>query len=164
MALGYDLKITDNKGNEIVLSSMEGKCDGKQDIIAASYTSNTINNEAVSRSNDVRAEIKIIGRITRENKAMTCNVANWAKETNTDLTYRTVTLTVYPTTTSSATDILRNYEIKNMFVLDYTECFEMTTENLDSWKGDISTEDDNGIFELYLVQKNGNYDQYIEAE
>lgn len=160
MALGYRLTITDSKGGEIVLSSMENECQGKGDIIAASYKSNTLNDDAIARSNDVRAEIRVIGRITKENKKATCDVANWSKETDSDLIYRKVKLEAYVSTSSS--EMLRSYEIENMFVIDYTEGYEIPTENFPS--ENLNGENDNGLFELYLVQKNGNYDQYIEVE
>ena len=160
MALGYQVTITDSKGDTIVLSSMENEHEGKEDIICASYKSNTLNDESIAHSNDVRAEMRIIGRITVENKKSTCELANWAKETDSNRIYRTVKLVVRESTSSSA-DILRSYEIKNMFILDYTEGYEISTENL---PGELKSENDNGLFELYLVQKNGNYDQFIETE
>lgn len=58
--------------------------------------------------------------------------------------------------------MLRSYEIENMFIIDYTEGYEIPTENFPS--ENLNGENDNGLFELYLVQKNGNYDQYIEVE
>lgn len=161
MALGYELTITDLKGGTIVLSSMKEGHQGKEDIMAVSYKSNTLNDDTIARSNDVRAEIRVIGRITVENKKATCDVANWSKENNSDLIYRTVKLLTYESTSSNA-KMLRTYEIKSMFVLDYTEGYEIPTENFPTDK--LEGENDNGLFELYLVQKNGNYDQFIEAE
>ncbi len=160
MALGYELVITDSKNTEITLSSMSDGHEGKEDIICVSYMSNTLNDDAIARSNDVRAEIKIIGRITKENKKQTCELANWSKETNSELIYRTIKLITHPS--SSDSSILRSYEIKNMFVLDYTEGFEMPIGSLSEEQ--IKGENDNGLFEIYLVQKNGKYDQFIEAE
>lgn len=159
MALGYELTITDSKGNKIELASRKGKNEGREDILCASYKSNTLNDDAMARSNDVRAEVRIIGRITKENKAATCDIANWSKEDDSSLIYRTVNLVLYPST--SDPEIIRNYEIKNMFVIDYTEGFEIPTENLPDG---LKQENDNGLFELYLVQKSGAYDQFIEAE
>lgn len=155
MALGYELTITDSKGTEIKLSSK----DGEEDIICAFYKSNTLNDSAIARSNDVRAEIRIIGKITAGNKDRTCELANWSKEKNSSLIYRKVKLTMYPSTSNS--ELLRNYELENMFVLDYMESFEMPTENFP--KG-TNLGNDNGLFELYLVQKNGSYSQYIESK
>lgn len=158
MALGYELKITDSKGGEISLSSIKKTQNGKEEILSALYKSNTLNDEAMSRSNVVRAEMRVIGRITKENKKTVCDIANWAKETDENLIYRKVKLVTRPS--SSSSEVLRSYEIENMFVLDYTESFDCPTEN----SGTVSQQDDNGLFELYLVQKDGNYDQFIEAE
>ena len=159
MALGYELTVTDSKGTEIKLTSMDGEHGGREDIICASYKSTTLNDDSIARSNDVRAEIKIIGRITAENKDTTCELANWSKEKDSSLIYRKVILTIYPSTDNPI--LLRNYELENMFVLDYTESFEMPTENFSK---QINSENDNGLFELYLVQKNGAYSQYIESK
>lgn len=159
MALGYQLTITDSKGGEIFLSSKDNEYDGKPDIISVSYKSNTLNDDAKARANDIRAEIVVIGRITDGNKKKTCDVANWAKEKDSSLIYRKVKLVTYPTT--SDPKVLRSYEIENMFVLDYTESFDRPTE---SFNGEIDKENDNGLFELYIVQKDGNYNQFIESE
>ncbi len=159
MALGYELTITDGKGGEITLSSLKGKHEGRGDIICASYKSNTLNDDSIARSNDVRAEIKIIGRITEGNKDTTCELAKWSIETDSSLIYRKVILTIYPSTDNPI--LLRNYELENMFVLDYTESFDMPTENFSK---QINSENDDGLFELYLVQKNGAYSQYIESK
>lgn len=163
MALGYELTVTDSKGTEIKLTSMDEQHGGREDIICASYKSNTLNDDSIARSNDVRAEIKIIGRITAENKDTTCELANWSKEKDSSLIYRKVKLTTYPSPSNPT--LLRNYELENMFVLDYTESFDMPTENMpENVKSNISSENDNGLFELYLVQKNGAYSQYIESK
>lgn len=159
MALGYDLIVTDSKGGEIKLSSMKDEHEGKEDIICVSFKSNTLNDEAIARSNDVRAEIKIVGRITIENKKKTCDLAKWSTDTDPTLIYRTVKLITHPST--SDTSILRSYEIQNMFVLDYTEGFEFPMESLTY---DIDKENDNGLFEIYLVQKDGSYDLFVESE
>lgn len=161
MALGYRITITDSKGGEIVLSSMKADLTGKEDIISASYKSNTLNDDSMARSNDVRAEIKIIGRITKENIKNTCELAKWSNETNTDLLYRKVKLTVYTSTDSSI--ILRNYEISEMFVLDYEEAFDIPADGTPE-SIEVKKENDNGIFAMYLAQKSGNYDLFIETE
>ena len=158
MELGYRLTITDSKNNSIFLSSM--KEDTKEngrigDITMASYKSNTLNDDTLSRSNDVRAEIKIYGVITNENKDITCSVASWAKETDTELIYRKVKLVAYSSTDPNA-KLLRSYEIENMFVLDYEETFKDDPNN----GGDGSS----GVFVLYVVQKKGNFTQYIETQ
>lgn len=159
MELGYRLTVTDSKGNEILLSSMKKDTEESErsgDIFGASYKSNTINDEALSRSNDVRAEITVNGIISSANKAETCKLASWAKETDSDLVYRTVKLETYTATDENAT-LLRSYEIKDMFVLDYTEKFS-------DLKNDAAKDGSCGTFELYVVQKKGNYKQYIEAD
>ena len=158
MELGYRLTITDSVGNEIYLSSMKNdtNANGRAgDIIAASYKSNTINDEALSRSNDVRAEIKVRGRISEENKEDTCKLALWSKEDNSQLIYRNVKLDIY-TATDDGANKLRSYEIANMFVLDYSEEFTNTDAKLNN-------EETIGYFDMYIVQKKGNYSQYIET-
>lgn len=156
MALGYRLTITDENGGEIFLSSMLADRDDKRpaDIIKASYKLNTIDDTALSRSNEARAEIKVSGIISEFNAKETCKLASWAKETNSDLIYRKVKLVTYANTDANA-KMLRSYEIEQMFVLDYTETFS------DSSKND---EGSSGQFELYVVQKKGNHSQYIETE
>lgn len=37
MALGYELTVTDSKGTEIKLTSMDGQHGGREDIICASW-------------------------------------------------------------------------------------------------------------------------------
>lgn len=162
MSLGYELTITDSSGQEIKLSSFKGGYTGEPDIINASYKSNTLKDEALSRSNDVRAEIQICGKITKENKAETNKLAAWAIDSNSETIYRTVKLIVHPTT--SDPNVLRSYEIEHMFVLDYDECFDCNNglEDIDS--GSMNETNDCGIFKLFVVQKSGNYTQYIENE
>ena len=157
MALGYRLTITDNNGSEIFLSSMLVDRDDKRpdDIINASYKLNTIDNDALSRSNEARAEITISGIISELNTKETCKLASWAKETNSDLIYRKVKLVIYANTDENA-KMLRSYEIEQMFVLDYKETFCNSSED--------NKEGSSGQFELYVVQKKGNHSQYIETE
>ena len=49
MALGYELTVTDSKGTEIKLTSMDGQHGGREDIICASYKSNTLNDDSIAR-------------------------------------------------------------------------------------------------------------------
>lgn len=162
MALGYEVIITDSKGSEIKLDSMKKENNGKGDIIGASYKSNTLNDDSMSRSNDVRAEIKIIGRITKYNFQNTCELAKWSNESNPDLVYRKIKLIIHPT--SSDTSILRSYEISEMFVLDYEEYFELLEDSINIDYNDYKKENDNGLFVMYLAQRSGNYDLYVETE
>lgn len=159
MALGYEVTITDSKGGEIKLSSMETEGKGKGDIIGASFKSNTINDDSMSRSNDVRAEVKLVGRITTDNYKEICKLAVWSNETVSDLQYRKVKLVIHPTSEDST--VIRSYEIAQMFVLDYEESFEMPVEYLAE---DSSKEVDNGVFVMYLAQKSGKYELYVETE
>lgn len=152
MALGYRLTIVDSKGNEIFLSSMKADLEEssrRPDISSAKYVSNTLKDDVLSRSKDFRAEIKVKGIITEENKTETCKVTCWSKETDSELEYRKVKLVVYTAEDSNA-KILRSYEIESMFVLDYSESFHEQDDSV-------------GTFELYLVQKSGTFKQYIET-
>lgn len=149
MALGYELTITDSKGGVINLYTNEENTD----IINASYKSNTLNNDVIARATQVRAEINVLGIINDLRKAETCKLAEWAKEKNPDLVYRTVKLVVHPSPSDSK--ILRSYELEGMFVVDYKESFD---------EYDKQTANDCGVFELYIVQKQGANAQYIETE
>lgn len=149
MALGYELTITDSKGGVINLYTNEVNID----IINASYKSNTLNDNVISRSTQVRAEVNVFGKITDSRKAETCKLAEWAKEDAPDLIYRTVKLVVHPSPKDS--QILRSYELEGMFVVDYKESFD---------EYDKDTANDCGVFELYIVQKQGANAQYIETE
>ncbi|MBQ7008834.1 MAG: hypothetical protein IJN05_06415 [Ruminococcus sp.] len=157
MELGYRLTITDENGGAIFLSSMREDCqeDGRVgEIVKAFYKTNTIDDNVLSKSNDSRAEIIVKGRITEFNKEETCKLASWSIETDSNLIYRTVKLVTYTSTDKNA-KMLRSYEIEQMFVLDYTEEFNNSSDD---------NEASSGNFELYVVQKKGNHSQYIETE
>lgn len=153
MALGYELTITDSKGGVIYLYTNADDNKSNIDIINASYKSNTLNNNVMTRASDVRAEINVLGLIKDSRKTETCKLAEWAKEKNPDLVYRTVKLVVHSSPSDSK--ILRSYELEGMFVVDYKESFD---------EYDKQTANDCGVFELYIVQKQGANAQYIETE
>ncbi len=160
--MGYELTISDGNGQEIRLSSLKGGYTGDPDIISASYKSNTLKDEALSRSNDVRAEIKICGRITEENKTETNKLAAWAIDSKKETIYRTVKLVVHPTQTDST--VLRSYEVERMFVLDYDESYGCNTGLENTNPTGEEENNDCGFFKLFVVQKSGDYTQYIESE
>ena len=160
MSLGYILTITDANGSVIELASKEGDSQN-YDILSASFKSNTLDDNAKSRANNVRAEIKVIGKITEYNYKITNELANWANARNDELQYRTIELKIYSTTTGSK--LLRRYEIKEMFILDYDEIFDHERSG-NSEFANIEADNTSGLFILHAVQRIGQYDLYVESE
>lgn len=158
---GYKLAITSSKGDEIIISTMGADTENKtgKSILTASYKSDTVNNNATSRGNDIRTEIVIVGEITEHNKDDICKLAEWANCDNDDLFYRKIKLNVYKSSKSPSP--IRTYEVEEMFVLDYTEGFNINTEHAPS---NIGSSTDSGIYELVLVQRDGNYKKKVYAD
>ena len=160
MSLGYTLTITDANGSVIELASKEGVGTG-DDILSASFKSNTLNNDVTSRANDVRAEIKIIGKISESSYKDTTELAKWSNTSDSKLQYRTIKLKIY--TTNSCDILLRSYEIEEMFVLDYDEIFDHESSG-NSELANIKADNTAGLFILHAVKRNGPYNLYVESE
>lgn len=159
--LGYKLSITDSKGGEIIISTLDEDTAGEtgKNILAASYKSDTVNNNATSRGNDIRTEIIVIGEITEDNKDNICKLAEWANSNDDSLYYRKVNLKIYKSDTAPTP--IRTYDVEEMFVLDYTEGFNLLTERD---PGNIGSSTDSGRYELVLVQRDGKYRKKVFAD
>lgn len=137
----YKLTIKNNGKDEIVLSTLkENSTDSTKSvlgILGISFKMNTLNDDTRNRSDAVRAEFKIKGRITSENRDDTKKITKWSMDSNQSTIYRNVELVVYEGEENGT--ILRRYQIDSMFVVDYEENFED--------KGS------DGTFELFIAQK-----------
>ncbi|MEY8516988.1 hypothetical protein AALC25_08675 [Lachnospiraceae bacterium 29-84] len=139
MAAGYKLTIKNQQGEVIALSTEEEH--GHPDITNVSFKMNTIDDNTRNRADSVRCEIVIEGMITKENKELTKQLANWAKNSADKAIYRDVELVVHERRNCTG-EVLRRYEINTMFVIDYEEVF--------------GKESDSGVYTLFLAQREGN--------
>jgi len=156
---GYKLSIKNSAGDEISLSTAveKGQANelGSPDITEARFKMNTLDNSVVARASSVRAELMISGNITENNKEKILKLALWATDDNPKTIYRSVELIVYSDQYCQG-EVLRTYNISNMFVVDYTEEFT----NIDS--GHVK-DADLGAFKLFIVQRDGNTQKKISA-
>ena len=138
MAAGYQLTIK-NADETIELSTKEQN--GSAEIQTVVFKMNTLDDNTRNRADAVRGEITITGPITKENKEKTKRLAKWAMDANKKTLYRNVVIVVYDGENCSG-DVLRRYEVDNMFVIDYEENF--------------GTSADEGKYTLFMAQKEGN--------
>lgn len=141
---GYNLSI---KNIDEVIELSTGDGDGKQVITEVSFKINTLDDNTRNRADAVRGELKISGVITPENRDITKLLAKWAIDADRKTLYRNVEIVVYDSKNCTG-DVLRRYQLTNMFVIDYEENFG----------GDASDsgDSDSGTFFLFIAQKEGN--------
>ena len=144
---GYQLKITSG-GETIELSTKEQQ--GMADITKLSFKVNTIDRQTRNRSDNVRTEIVLEGVVTKENREKTKGLTKWALDADRTTLYRSVTLVVYEAENCTG-DVLRRYQIDNMFVIDYDEFFN------------AGSNADKGEFTMIIAQRDGSYKKDVFA-
>lgn len=138
MAAGYELSIKNN--TETIEMSTKEKED-VADIKEIRFKMNTLDDYTTNRADSVRAELRIEGTITTENRDNTKKLAKWAMDDDRKTMYRDVELVAYEGENCSG-DVLRRYKIDQMFVIDYEE--------------EIGDKSDYGTFKLFIAQKDGS--------
>lgn len=142
---GYQLVVSGSDKIELSTEAKKKEGQGLAEIERAEFKMNTIDDNTRNHADSVRAEIKICGPITADNRELTNKLAKWAMDSDKSTLYRDVTLTVYEGENCTG-KVLRRYEIQSMFVIDYTESFK---------------NDDSGTYELFIAQKEGKYKQEV---
>lgn len=135
---GYALRVNSSEGN---FELGTATTNGKSIITSVKFKMNTMDDATLNRSDAVRAELRITGVITNDSRDLTKNLATWAIDDNLSTLYRNVEIDVNQADNNTG-EIIRRYNIDNMFVVDYEE----STSNKDV-----------GTFELFLAQKEGKY-------
>lgn len=138
---GYQINISNSEG-EIEFSSE--KEDNAVTIKTVDFRINTINDNTRNRSDAIRAELEIRGEINKSNRESTLKLLKWSIDNNQKTLYRKVEVVVYDSENLTG-EVLRRYEIANMFVIDYDE----TT---------CSESDEMLNFRLFIAQKEGDRD------
>lgn len=135
---GYAVEI---KNSEDMISFSTADAGDKPDITKVIFTMNTLDNSTRNKADSVRSELEISGTINAENRDRTKMLAKWSLDADRKTLYRDVEVVVYSSRNCTG-DVLRRYQISNMFVIDYAETFD----------GD----GDSGTFKLFIAQKEGN--------
>lgn len=122
----YELTIESSDGDPIVI-------DDEGIITSAEVAFDTVNDKTQKKSNAILARMTICGnsdtggkdkdRNKKLNKSLIA-ISEWARDLENETTYRKVTLTVR---TDKGNDVLRTYEIPDMFVCDYVERYEIAS-------------------------------------
>ena len=115
--LGYLVSIENDEGVIEISSENEGEA---CTVNSVEFKMNTIDDTTRNRSDEVREELTICGNIYNENKDNTLNMLKWAIDSNNKTVYRTVDVKVYDTANMTG-NVLRHYQLANMFVIDYSE-------------------------------------------
>lgn len=140
---GYKISITNSEG--AIEFSTAGE-DNAVSIKSVEFRMNTLNDDTRNRADTVRAEFEIKGKIDNNNRDNTLKLLNWSIDKNQKTLYRDVEVIVYNSENCSG-DVLRRYDISNMFVIDYEE-FCVNEEN--------SQNKETLDFRLFIAQKDGD--------
>lgn len=148
----YTLKIEWDDGEKTIEI---GATKEEQVVITdAEVMLDTVDDYTRNKSKAMLAKISVKGQILGTKapklKESLRDIFLWATDFEVDTTYRKVTLTVK----ESSNNVLRTYEIENMFVSDYKEKYRNSDE-----KGGQG--DKGGIFELYLTQQENDLDKIL---
>lgn len=138
---GYQVSISNSEG---VIEFSSEKEDNAVTIRTVDFRMNTINDNTRNRADAVRAEFEIRGEINKSNRDNTLKLLKWSVDNNQKTLYRDVEVVVYNSENLTG-DVLRRYQIANMFVIDYeeTNCAD-NAELLN--------------FRLFIAQKEGDKD------
>ena len=115
----------------------------KNMITSAEVVFDTINNNTQKKSNAILAKMTLCGKIATEINDSLIKISEWARDLKNETTYRKVTLTIYE---DEDGQVLRIYELPDMFVCDYKEIYKSASEN------------DAFTFELKLTQRENRLD------
>lgn len=147
--MNYILKIEWDDGEQSI--EIGASKDEQAVITDAEVMLDTIDNTTRNKSKAVLAKINVKGQIIGKGQGITKlkdslrDIFLWATDFSVDTTYRKVTLTVK----EDEANVLRTYEIENMFVRDYRETYRNSVE--EGGQGDKG-----GMFELNLTQRENN--------
>ena len=145
---GYQFVVAGTDKIELSTKAVDRDQQGLSEIERIEFKMNTIDDNTRNHADSVRAEIKICGPITADDKEVINKLAIWAMDSNKSTLYRDVELTVYEGENCTG-KVLRKYQIQSMFVIDYTESFK---------------NDESGTYELFIAQKEGKYKQEVFAK
>ena len=137
---GYQVSITNSEGSIEFSSSEEGSENSAVTITEVNFRMNTIDDNVQNHSDAVRAEFEIKGKINDKNKSNTLKLLKWSIDNDQKTLFRDVEVVVYVSENATGA-ILRRYQVKQMFVIDYEES-----------NGDKAE----GLFRLFIAQKKGN--------
>lgn len=143
---GYEITITNSEGTIEFSTANE---DNAVSIESVEFRMNTINDNTRNRADAVRAEFEIKGTVDNNNRDNTLKLLKWSIDKDQKTLYRDVEVIVYNSKNCSG-DVLRRYQIANMFVIDYEEF------NVIEKDGKENEEALN--FRLFIAQKEGNKD------
>lgn len=136
---GYQVSISNSEG---VIEFSSEKEDNAVTVKTVDFRMNTINDSTRNRADAVRAEFEIKGEINKSNRDNTLKLLKWSIDNNQKTLYRDVEIVVYDSENLTG-EVLRRYQIANMFVIDYEE-----TTCLDN--------DEMLNFRLFIAQKAGD--------
>ena len=149
----FSIKIT-SENDEVIEIGKEEKPDEQNVITNVEILMDTVENEVSNKSNAMLAKIKIFGEIKAEIKSELLKLFEWSKASSEEEWYRTLEIKIKIAKDKN----YRSYKIAKVFVVDYFEIYK--GESLRS-KNSNNIED-RDHFELYLTQKENNFDN-IEA-
>lgn len=145
--MGYNVTIS-NSESAIEFSTADES--SAPSITSVTFKMNTLDDSTRNHSDSVRAEIVIKGNINEDNRDNTLKLLQWAIDSDLNTMYRDVDITVYEDTKQTG-KVLRCYQVKNMFVIDYQE-------NKSQQKAA------NYEFELFIAQKENCSDIKVFAK
>lgn len=134
---GYQISITNSEGSIEFSSKAENNA---VTITEVNFRMNTLDDNARDHANAVRAEFEIKGSIDENNKSNTLKLLKWSIDNDQKTLYRDVEVVVYNDTGLTG-EVLRRYQVKQMFVIDYEE---------------TSSDENRGYFKLFIAQKADN--------
>ncbi len=149
----FSIKITSSDGEIIEIGKADTPAE-KNLITNIDIHMDTVNNNVSNKSNAMLAKITIFGSIDEAINSEILKLFEWSKESHKEKWYRTLEIKIK---TDESTPY-RTYSFENVFVVDYIEHYKV-----ESAQGDESaTNADKDHFELYLTQKENNFES-IEA-
>ena len=138
--MNYAIKIT-GEGDTIEIGNAE-VVNSQNLISGVDIFFDTIDNDVRQKATGMLAKITIYGKIDESIQEELIKIFNWSKELNGNAWYRDLEIKIY-----EGGETKRNYIFPNMFVLDYKEIYRVSGSNA------------NDTFELYLTQKENNFDK-----
>lgn len=134
---GYQMSISNSEG---VIEFSTEKENNAHTITEVNFKMNTLDDNTTNRADAVRAEFEIKGKIDKNNKTNTLKLLKWSIDSNDSTMYRDVEVVVNENANLTGS-VLRRYQVKQMFVIDYEETCCNNTE---------------GSFRLFIAQKSDN--------
>ena len=101
----------------------------------------TIDDNVRQKASGMLARLTVIGKIDVSIQDQLIGLFDWSKDLDSDNWYRNVELKIF-----ESKKLQRTYEFPNMFVVDYKELYHASGEQKE------------GTFELYLTQKDNNFE------